>query len=57
MRELAAKLDADASAELKAKGVRVDNIDKASLAAAMEPVYKELAKNPKIVAQVRATLV
>lgn len=55
MRGLAAKLDADASAELRAKGVRVDTIDKAPLIAAMAPVYKDLAKNAKIVAQVQAT--
>jgi tripartite ATP-independent transporter DctP family solute receptor len=54
MRELAAKLDADASAELTAKGVKVDTIDKAPLIAAMGPVYKDLAKNQKIIEQIRA---
>ena len=48
-------IDADAATELRAKGVRVDTIDKGPLIAAMDPVYKELAKNAKIVAQVRAT--
>jgi tripartite ATP-independent transporter DctP family solute receptor len=57
MRDLAAKLDADASTELRAKGVRVDIIDKAPLIAAMDPVYKDLAKNAKVVAEVRATRV
>jgi TRAP-type C4-dicarboxylate transport system substrate-binding protein len=54
MRDLAAKLDADASAELTAKGVKVDKIDKAPLIAAMGPVYKDLAKNQKIIDQIRA---
>ena len=54
MRAAAEKLDSDASADLRSKGVQVDAIDKAPLIAAMAPVYKELAKNQKIIAEIRA---
>lgn len=54
MRGAAEKLDSDASADLRSKGVQVDAIDKAPLIAAMAPVYKDLAKNQKIIAEIRA---
>ncbi len=54
MRDLAAKLDADAGAELAKAGVKVSTIDKKPLIAAMDETYKSLAKNQKIVAQIQA---
>jgi len=55
MRDLADKLDLNAVADLQKAGVRVDKIDKVPLVTAMQPVYKELAKNPAIVAKIQAT--
>jgi tripartite ATP-independent transporter DctP family solute receptor len=55
MRDLAEKLDAEAIVALRKDGVEVDKIDKAPLIKAMAPVYKELAKNPKLVETIQAT--
>src|SRR5262249_42586643 len=55
MRDLADKLDLNAVADLQKAGIRVDKIDKVPLVTAMQPVYKELAKNPAIVAKIQAT--
>jgi TRAP-type C4-dicarboxylate transport system substrate-binding protein len=54
MRNLVSKLDQEAVAELKSKGVTVDTIDKKPLVAAMDPVYATLVKNKKTVSEIQA---
>jgi TRAP-type C4-dicarboxylate transport system substrate-binding protein len=53
-RQRAVALDTESANQLRAGGVRVDSIDKSPLVRAMEPVYREQARNRALVERVQA---